>query len=78
MVFLVAFLYLGKLKCVGYSEILISEIKRNLVSMTSSSFLATTKVALPQEHHQALAERARRDDEWELEDLEEAEKTGEG
>jgi hypothetical protein len=41
-------------------------------------FLSTTKVALPRHHHQALAERARRDDEWGLEDLEEAERTGEG
>ena len=41
-------------------------------------FLSTTKVALPRYHHQALAERARRDDEWGLEDLEEAERTGDG
>ena len=41
-------------------------------------FLSTTKVALPRNHHQALAERARRDDEWGLEDLEEAERSGEG
>jgi hypothetical protein len=34
--------------------------------------------ALPQDHHLALAERARRDDEWGLEDLEEAERIGEG
>ncbi|KAJ5453717.1 uncharacterized protein N7458_004673 [Penicillium daleae] len=40
-------------------------------------FLSTTKVALPRYHHQALAERARRDDERGLEDLE-AERTGEG
>lgn len=41
-------------------------------------FLSTTKAALPPYHHQALAERARRDDEWGLEDLEEAERTGDG
>lgn len=41
-------------------------------------FLATTKVALPQGHHQAVVERARRNDEWGLEDLEGAERTGGG
>ena len=40
-------------------------------------FLATTKTALTQDHHLALAEQARRDDEWELENLEEAERMGE-
>ena len=41
-------------------------------------FLATTRAALRPGHHQTLAEQAQRDDEWGLEDLEEAERTGEG
>jgi ribonuclease HI len=41
-------------------------------------FLATTRAALPRGHSQTLAEQAQRDDEWGLEDLEEADRTGEG
>ena len=41
-------------------------------------FLASTSVALPRAHPQRMAERARRDDEWGLEALEEAIRTGEG
>ncbi|EYE96687.1 uncharacterized protein EURHEDRAFT_410473 [Aspergillus ruber CBS 135680] len=41
-------------------------------------FLASTSVALPRAHLQQMAERARRDDEWGLEALEEAVRTGEG
>ncbi|ODM21420.1 hypothetical protein SI65_02263 [Aspergillus cristatus] len=41
-------------------------------------FLASTSVALPRAHLQRTAERARRDDEWGLEALEEAIRTGEG
>ncbi|ODM18007.1 hypothetical protein SI65_06795 [Aspergillus cristatus] len=41
-------------------------------------FLANTNVALPRAHLQRMAERARRHDEWGLEALEEAVRTGEG
>ena len=41
-------------------------------------FLASTSVALPRAHLQRTAERARRDDEWGLEALEKAIRTGEG
>lgn len=41
-------------------------------------FLASTSVALPRAHLQRTAERAQRDDEWGLEALEEAIRTGEG
>ena len=41
-------------------------------------FLASTSIALPRAHLQQTAERARRDDEWGLEALEEAVRTGEG
>ena len=41
-------------------------------------FLATTRAALRPGHYQTLAEQAQRDDEWGLEDLEEADRTGEG
>ena len=41
-------------------------------------FLANTSVALPQAHLERAAERARRDEEWGLETLEEAIRTGKG
>ena len=41
-------------------------------------FLSTTNVARASNYDQALAERARRDDEWGLEGLEELERSGEG
>ena len=41
-------------------------------------FLANTSVALPQGHLQRAAKRARKDEEWGLEALEEASRTGEG
>ncbi|ODM15568.1 hypothetical protein SI65_09171 [Aspergillus cristatus] len=41
-------------------------------------FLANTSVALPRTHLERTAERARRDEEWGLEALEEAIRTGEG
>jgi len=41
-------------------------------------FLANTSVALPRTHLQRTAERARRHDEWGLEALREAIRTGEG
>jgi len=41
-------------------------------------FLASTSVALLRAHLQRMAERARRDDEWGLEALEEVIRTGEG
>ncbi|KAL4869535.1 hypothetical protein BDV12DRAFT_75919 [Aspergillus spectabilis] len=41
-------------------------------------FLTDTQVALPSGYLQRTAERTRRDDEWGLEALEEAERTGEG
>ena len=41
-------------------------------------FLTSTIVALPRAHLQWMAERARRDEEWGLEALEEANRTGEG
>ena len=41
-------------------------------------FLANTNVALPRTHLQRTAERSRRDEEWGLEALEEASRTGEG
>ena len=41
-------------------------------------FLATTRAALSPGHLQRAAERARRDDDWGLEALEEADRTGEG
>ena len=41
-------------------------------------FLASTSVALPWAHLHQMAERAQRDDEWGLEALEEAIRTGEG
>ena len=41
-------------------------------------FLANTSVALSQGHLQQAMERARKDEEWGLEALEEASRTGEG
>ena len=41
-------------------------------------FLASTSIALPQAYLQRTAEMARRNDEWGLEALEEAVRTGEG
>ena len=41
-------------------------------------FLASTSVALPRAHLQRTAERVQKDDEWGLESLEEAIRTGEG
>ena len=41
-------------------------------------FLASTSIALPQAYLQKTAERAQRHDEWGLEALEEAARTGEG
>ena len=41
-------------------------------------FLASISVALPRTHLHRTAERAQRDDEWGLEALEEAIRTGEG
>jgi len=41
-------------------------------------FLASTSIGLPRAHLRQTAERARRDDEWGLEALEEAVKRGEG
>ena len=41
-------------------------------------FLASTSVALPRAHSQRTAEKAQRDNEWGLEALEEAIRTGEG
>jgi len=41
-------------------------------------FLASTSVALSRAHLQRAAEKARRDDKWGLEALEEAIRTGEG
>ena len=41
-------------------------------------FLASTSIALPRAHLRQTAERAQRDDEWGLEALEEAVRTGEG
>ena len=41
-------------------------------------FLASTSIALPQAHLQRTMEKARRDDEWGLEALEKAIRTGEG
>ena len=44
----------------------------------AAKILAGTSVALPRAHSQRTAERAQRDDEWGLEALEEAIRTGEG
>ena len=41
-------------------------------------FLASSSVALPRAHSHQTAERALRDNEWELEALEETIRTGEG
>ena len=41
-------------------------------------FLASTSIALPRAHLQRMAERAQRDDQWGMEVLEEAVRTGEG